>query len=117
MEHLVSLCGWPANVCTIAEVINCSLEVLERYHQERNHHCCRPPCKDTQYSVNLNSATYPADFSIGHLPDELPQDKPLEYLRKEYLELRIFYEELNFQRIEQIPVYTLEKLVGKYLYN
>ncbi|XP_067661281.1 amiloride-sensitive sodium channel subunit beta-like [Haliotis asinina] len=72
---------------------------------------CQLPCSFDAYNVKVSSSKYPSDVSIRMILDIfLAPDE--EYITKNFLEIRLFYEDLIVQSTEQIPKYTTETLIG-----
>ncbi|XP_067660439.1 amiloride-sensitive sodium channel subunit beta-like [Haliotis asinina] len=72
---------------------------------------CQLPCSFETYDVMVSSSKYPSDVSsslVRHL-NAVPDD---EYLTKNFLEIKLFYDDLVVQSTEQTPKYTRETLIG-----
>ncbi|XP_067660438.1 amiloride-sensitive sodium channel subunit beta-like [Haliotis asinina] len=72
---------------------------------------CQLPCSFEAYNVKVSSSKYPSDVSIRMLLD-LNMAQNEEYVTKNFLEIRLFYEDLIALSTEQSPKYTTESLIG-----
>ncbi|XP_048243677.1 acid-sensing ion channel 1-like [Haliotis rufescens] len=72
---------------------------------------CQLPCSFATYDVKVSASKYPSDVSVNMLLDlKIAPDE--EYIRENYLEIRIYYADLVVQSTEQIPRYTTETIIG-----
>ncbi|XP_071088605.1 epithelial sodium channel subunit beta-like [Haliotis cracherodii] len=72
---------------------------------------CQLPCSFATYDVKVSASKYPSDVSVNMLLDlKIAPDE--EYIRENYLEIRISYADLVVQSTEQIPRYTTETIIG-----
>ncbi|XP_048243679.1 acid-sensing ion channel 1-like [Haliotis rufescens] len=106
--------GTIGQYCSIYNLTNCYNPVygfVMRNATIRKSCACQLPCSFATYDVKVSASKYPSDVSVNMLlylkiaPDE-------EYVRENYLEIRIFYENLLVHSTEQTPQYTTETIIG-----
>ncbi|XP_071088417.1 acid-sensing ion channel 5-like [Haliotis cracherodii] len=72
---------------------------------------CQVPCSFESYSVKVSTSRFPSNVSmalilkLGLAPNE-------EFIRENYLEIRLFYDQLIVQATLQTPQYTTETIIG-----
>ncbi|XP_048243973.1 acid-sensing ion channel 2-like isoform X1 [Haliotis rufescens] len=101
-------------VCSIRDHVTCFQPIIVRSLMNATIHksCgCQLPCSFEKYSVKVSSASYPSDVSVDMIMNEtMSPDK--EYVRNNYLEIKVFYEDLIVQSTVQTPQYTIETIMG-----
>ncbi|KAK6173212.1 hypothetical protein SNE40_016706 [Patella caerulea] len=97
-------------LCSLRELITCYNKEKDHFNQIRNTLCnCPTPCEYTTYEVQLSTAYYPSEIMKYFI--ERAFDNSSE-LRKNYAEIRIFYENLVETESSQVPVYNLDNIVA-----
>ncbi|XP_067663252.1 acid-sensing ion channel 5-like [Haliotis asinina] len=72
---------------------------------------CQVPCSFETYDVKVSTSRYPSNVSmalilkLGFAPDEA-------FIRENFLEIRLFYNNLIVQSTSQTPQYTTETMIG-----
>ncbi|XP_022079430.1 acid-sensing ion channel 4-like [Acanthaster planci] len=104
------------NECPLSKYSNCLLPAEANFTSEDKSFNCPVPCDLTIYDTRMSFAYYPGQH---HLEEIMQQNNLSENsIRKNVLDLRIFFEELSFQKIEEIPSYTfysLQSSIGGYM--
>ncbi|XP_050416633.2 acid-sensing ion channel 4, partial [Patella vulgata] len=97
-------------LCSLRELFVCYNKEKDRFNQIRNKLCnCPTPCESTSYEVQLSTAYYPSEVMKYFIERAFNNSD----LRKNYAEVRIFYENLVETESSQVPVYNLDNIVGK----
>ncbi|CCF23432.1 Degenerin-like protein unc-105 [Caenorhabditis elegans] len=72
---------------------------------------CHQPCQETNYEVTYSSARWPS--GSAKVMECLPGDfLCLEKYRKNAAMVQIFYEELNYETMQESPAYTLTSVLA-----
>ncbi|CAJ0606181.1 unnamed protein product [Cylicocyclus nassatus] len=72
---------------------------------------CHQPCKETNYEVTYSAARWPS--GSAKVMDCNPGDYLcLEKYRKNAAMIQIFYEELNYETLQETPAYTLTSVLA-----
>ncbi|XP_038055441.1 acid-sensing ion channel 1C-like [Patiria miniata] len=122
IEFVVERCGcrdyrWPGTVrfCHPREYFSCILKYEAQYQLQEKHRDCHCP-------VSCLLTTYDSRISIGYWPSSVwyrsNQSKDVTYIRNNYLNVHIFYEELMYVEMEQKAAYDSFALlsgVGGYM--
>ncbi|CAI4232087.1 unnamed protein product [Auanema sp. JU1783] len=88
-------------------------ELAARAHeQDENDECyCHQPCEETNYEVTYSAARWPS--GAAKVMECTPGDHLcLEQYRKNAAMIQIFYEELNYETLQETPSYTLTSLMA-----
>ncbi|KAK6173627.1 hypothetical protein SNE40_017044 [Patella caerulea] len=72
---------------------------------------CYMPCAFDMYTTKVSATTYLSDLYLDYVKEKWNLNST-DYIRKNYLSLRVYYEDLLVQVIEQSPVYTPETILG-----
>ncbi|XP_072167275.1 epithelial sodium channel subunit alpha-like [Diadema setosum] len=128
--HLNSFCGCVDNPLLLANLSNtcsvlnetqqwCRQYIAERYLDDALTCSCPSPCRETKYLKTISAMGWPSERYEEHLASRLPAGSAAARLfnssslaRKNFIRVKIYYEELNYERVEQIPVYTVTSLLG-----
>ncbi|XP_077994004.1 acid-sensing ion channel 1C-like [Glandiceps talaboti] len=101
-----------ASVCSPQQVSSCAHEKLDEYiegHIEFD--CpCHIPCKSELYPVDVSNSGLKRDIT-GRSPALSNHTK--EYIMDNVVMITLFYEELNFETITQLPETTIVDLLGQ----
>ncbi|XP_077982526.1 acid-sensing ion channel 1A-like [Glandiceps talaboti] len=80
---------------------------------------CPQPCTDTQYTERLSTALWPSDRYMTKLLRAIRAINPKTIdindkvtISENLLSLEVFYEEINYGKIEEYPAYEILKLVS-----
>ncbi|XP_071088937.1 acid-sensing ion channel 4-A-like [Haliotis cracherodii] len=106
--------GTMGKICSIIEANTCYEPTFGSISQNPDVHTecgCRIPCTFDTYETKVSSSKYPSNVSIQYIIDlGVPVDEA--FMRDNYLEIRIYYEDLMLQVTEQVPQYTTETMTG-----
>ncbi|XP_064643519.1 acid-sensing ion channel 1A-like isoform X2 [Lineus longissimus] len=99
--------------CTLAQWINCVKNAEKRYYND--HHAekrcgCFTPCKVVEYKVQISSALFPGDHIVHEIKGKYNLTE--EFIRHNFLDLRVYFEEMNYDFIVQEPDYTWQQLIA-----
>lgn len=93
---------------------NATLYLGELYSKEKQGvpDCfCHQPCEETNYEVTYSAARWPS--GSAKVMDCVPGDfLCLEKYRKNAAMIQIFYEELNYETLQETPAYTLTSVLA-----
>ncbi|XP_071506083.1 epithelial sodium channel subunit alpha-like [Diadema antillarum] len=128
--HLNSFCDCVDNPLLLANLSNtcsvlnetqqwCRQYIAERYLDDALTCSCPSPCSETKYLKTISAMGWPSERYEEHLASRLPAGSTAARLfnnsalaRKNFIRVKVYYEELNYERVEQIPVYTVTSLLG-----
>ncbi|XP_033126462.1 acid-sensing ion channel 2-like [Anneissia japonica] len=123
VDYIIDKCGcknynMPGNVrvCYPKEIYECVKPVSANYTREGLVCNCPIPCLREVYQSRVSSAFWPAQHITKELQVTLNQTE--EHIRKNYLDLVIYFEELSFEEIRQVAAYdasTLQSDIGGYM--
>lgn len=95
---------------------------MSNFHKGIENQCdCPVPCDSIPFNPMLSYAAFPSNNFIASgieehgisnvTPDLLKRAQ--EIMSQNQLELRVYFQELNYQVIEEIPAYEYESLLGE----
>ncbi|XP_033631955.1 acid-sensing ion channel 2-like isoform X1 [Asterias rubens] len=131
MTHIVNRCGCktsdlPAGpdldtvrFCTYGELERCVQPELRKWHfiSDVVDHCnCSLPCHRQVFTPRISEVFWPAEHISKALQEAFNSSE--SFLRRNIIDLVIFFEELNYEEIRQVPDYTITDLlsdVGGYM--
>ncbi|XP_022785082.1 acid-sensing ion channel 2-like [Stylophora pistillata] len=116
-------------VCGLREIKNCQAKQTKvlfllsgNFHKGIENQCdCPVPCDSISFNSMLSYAAFPSNNFLASLAEELGVSNTTADLLKEeqeitsqnLLELRVYFQDLNYQVIEEIPAYEYESLLGE----
>ncbi|XP_046571310.1 acid-sensing ion channel 4-B-like, partial [Haliotis rubra] len=106
--------GTMGEICSIIEAYTCYWPTYSNVSQNPDVHSecgCEIPCNFDTYETKVSSSKFPSNVSIQYIID-LGYSGNEEILRDNYLEIRVYFENLMLQVTEQIPKYTTETVIG-----
>ncbi|XP_022103187.1 acid-sensing ion channel 1C-like [Acanthaster planci] len=121
--YVIDKCGcrdirWPASaeICTISQMASCVHDYEEEFLSRGERCHCPMACETTTYQSKLSLAYWPA----GYLTAELQAKRNLteDFIRKNYIDVYIYFEEIMYMAIEQKMAYTIDNVqsdIGGYL--
>ncbi|KAJ8022808.1 Amiloride-sensitive sodium channel subunit alpha [Holothuria leucospilota] len=133
LDHLKERCGCVNNIYDdYANIPNCNdkglIESQERcqqqveidFHTNKVECNCPAPCKEYIYNTKLSTALWPSEFYQPHLRDKLKAENISAYRnldntetsRNNLVRVKIYFEELNYELIEQVPAHTVAEVLG-----
>ncbi|XP_041464809.1 degenerin unc-8-like [Lytechinus variegatus] len=128
--HLGDLCGCVDDQLldghTHCDILNRTQQVcrkiVEEMHLDDKLRCsCPSPCEEFKYLRTPSSSIWPSERYEEHIFRRLniTNNEILTHIlqsndlsRKNILRLKIFYEDLNYEVVEMVPVYTIPSLLG-----
>uniref|UniRef100_A0A8C5Q0Z9 Acid-sensing ion channel 1 n=1 Tax=Leptobrachium leishanense TaxID=445787 RepID=A0A8C5Q0Z9_9ANUR len=100
-----------APVCSPDEYSECVDQFLESLLGQDNPLCeCGTPCSTVRFGKELSMVRIPSKASADYLAKMY--NKSTDYIAENMLVLDIFFEELNYEVIEQKPAYEVAGLLG-----
>lgn len=111
-------------VCDLEETANCLVQLKNNSNVLKNYQCdCPVPCDSITFKPALSYADFPSSNFVStilksHYPPDAPNVTEIikereEYIRQNKVYLRIYFQELNSQLIQEIPAYDLESMLGE----
>nr|XP_054756138.1 degenerin unc-8-like isoform X1 [Lytechinus pictus] len=128
--HLDNLCGCVDDQLldghTHCDILNrtqqvCRKIVEELYLDDKLGCSCPSPCEEFKYLRTPSSSIWPSERYEEHIFRRLniTNNEILTHIlqsndlsRKNILRLKIFYEDLNYEVVEMVPVYTIPSVLG-----
>ncbi|XP_032222094.2 acid-sensing ion channel 1B [Nematostella vectensis] len=123
-QYVVTLCGcrdWfmPGEgkipVCDYETAASCMWKAWA-YFEENKLDQCPVACNSVEYSAQLSYARFPANNYAKMLAKEYglkgSDEENRRYLRDNLIEIKIYYEDLTYFDVQQVPSYDLYSLLG-----
>ncbi|XP_035994178.1 acid-sensing ion channel 1C isoform X4 [Fundulus heteroclitus] len=100
-----------STVCTPEQYKDCADPALDFLVEKDNDYCvCQTPCNMTRYGKELSMVKIPSKASAKYLAKKF--NKTEQYIGENILVLDIFFEALNYEKIEQKKAYEIAGLLG-----
>ncbi|XP_028328584.1 acid-sensing ion channel 1C isoform X3 [Gouania willdenowi] len=100
-----------ATVCTPEQYKDCADPALDFLVEKDNDYCvCQTPCNMTRYGKELSMVRIPSKASAKYLAKKFNRTE--QYIGENILVLDIFFEALNYEKIEQKKAYEIAGLLG-----
>ncbi|KAI2648837.1 Acid-sensing ion channel 1C [Labeo rohita] len=100
-----------STVCTPEQYKDCADPALDFLVEKDNDYCvCDTPCNMTRYGKELSMVKIPSKASAKYLAKKF--NKTEQYIADNILVLDIFFEALNYEKIEQKKAYEVAGLLG-----
>ncbi|XP_057178167.1 acid-sensing ion channel 1C isoform X1 [Triplophysa rosa] len=100
-----------STVCTPEQYKDCADPALDFLVEKDNNYCvCETPCNMTRYGKELSMVKIPSKASAKYLAKKF--NKTEQYISDNILVLDIFFEALNYEKIEQKKAYEVAGLLG-----
>uniref|UniRef100_A0A3B4AR76 Acid sensing ion channel subunit 1 n=1 Tax=Periophthalmus magnuspinnatus TaxID=409849 RepID=A0A3B4AR76_9GOBI len=100
-----------SRVCTPEQYKDCADPALDFLVEKDNDYCvCETPCNMTRYGKELSMVKIPSKASAKYLAKKF--NKTEQYIGDNILVLDIFFEALNYEKIEQKKAYEIAGLLG-----
>ncbi|XP_022785106.1 acid-sensing ion channel 4-like [Stylophora pistillata] len=109
--------------CSNNRTLRCLFKAKAKFQTLKEDQCdCRVPCDAISYKPSLSYAAFPSEGYLSRGVKEAGNNDNLtleqikegqEQLRRNFLELRVYYQDLNYQVIEETPAYELQSLLGE----
>lgn len=97
-------------ICSWKEYMYCYKPTRDKFEIDiagQSNCSCPLPCEDTEYQTQISSTYFPSDINSVLLSQLGFMD-----LRKDYLEVRVFYDSLRYTTVQQVPKYTSSDIVA-----
>lgn len=109
--------------CKTKKELTCLLKAQANFQTLKKNQCdCPVPCGAISYEPYLSYAAFPSEgylsryFKAGENNTYWTSEKikqTQQWLRQNFLELRVYFQDLNYQVIEETPAYELASLLGE----
>ncbi|XP_062337082.1 acid-sensing ion channel 1C isoform X2 [Osmerus eperlanus] len=100
-----------STVCTPEQYKDCADPALDFLVEKDNDYCvCETPCNMTRYGKELSMVKIPSKASAKYLAKKF--NKTEQYIGENLLVMDIFFEALNYEKIEQKKAYEIAGLLG-----
>ncbi|XP_071950189.1 acid-sensing ion channel 1C-like [Antedon mediterranea] len=117
VDYIIQHCGcrdykMPGNVrvCSPLETVQCIFPVSDDFVNKHIRCSCPTACFSETYEPAISSTFWPSEFlSNAYLPT---LNLTTDYARRNFLEIRIFFEEMSFSEIRQVPAYEKSSLMS-----
>ncbi|XP_072039850.1 acid-sensing ion channel 1B-like [Amphiura filiformis] len=117
IDYVVRKCGcrdyrYPgdAPVCGPKQLVECIYYNEVKFVEENIKCDCNESCSSANYGARTSIAYYPNEHFMSQITATLNQSE--EFIRNNYLDLRIFFEELSFNSVKQIEAYPWTSLIS-----
>ncbi|KAK7099908.1 hypothetical protein V1264_022944 [Littorina saxatilis] len=120
------------NYCTTESEFQCKEKVFKEHlnatESGRDLCVCKNPCKDYEYGTTISSRVWPLLSYVVTLEDDIcthNRDSPkcsysgqnftvsnIDYRRSSFARLRLYYERLNYESVEESPFYDTERFLS-----
>ncbi|XP_022101347.1 acid-sensing ion channel 1C-like [Acanthaster planci] len=104
-------------ICSLEKQVQCIYRYEDEFVLSQENQChCPIACKAITYGREISQAYWPASFLSKELQAEMNVTE--DFIRENYLDVYIYYDEIMYTRIEQIGAYTVDNLqsdIGGYL--
>ncbi|XP_071506092.1 epithelial sodium channel subunit gamma-2-like [Diadema antillarum] len=98
----------------------CRTSVLKKYIRNKLSCQCENPCFETVYIPTISTLRWPTERYEEHLYTRLANKSEKaarfllnkEHASKNLVRLKVFFQELNFERVVETPLITIESLFG-----
>ncbi|KAJ8022807.1 Amiloride-sensitive sodium channel subunit beta [Holothuria leucospilota] len=100
--------------------VQCQRQVERSFYTNRIKCTCPAPCHEYVYNTKLSTARWPSETYEPHLRDKLKAEDitafrsldKTKFSRENLVRLQIYFEELNYELIEQVPAYTVAEVLS-----
>ncbi|XP_071848112.1 acid-sensing ion channel 1C-like isoform X2 [Apostichopus japonicus] len=123
VDFVVQKCGcrdyrFPgdAKLCDPKQIIQCVVPATEEFNTHFTKCTCPVPCRQEVFDPKTSIAHWPSEFVVKELATR--NNLTAEFIRKNYLEVRIFFDELSSEEISQVSSYDgldLQSDIGAYM--
>ncbi|KAJ8018917.1 Acid-sensing ion channel 2 [Holothuria leucospilota] len=100
--------------------VRCQQQVEMNFHANKIKCNCPPPCHEYVYNTKLSTARWPSETYEPHLRDKLEAENvtafrsldSTKFSRENLVRLQVYFEELNYELIEQVPAHTVAEVLS-----
>ncbi|KAL9964423.1 hypothetical protein ACROYT_G028064 [Oculina patagonica] len=124
-EYTIPSCTFICQSKYVIEKCGCREDGMpDNFNRMKDYQCdCPVPCDEISFKPVLSYAAYPSHSLVSRVskiffpdgialtPDIIKQTQ--EYMSQNMLELRVYFQELNYQVIQETPAYDSESLLGE----
>ncbi|KAJ8022800.1 FMRFamide-activated amiloride-sensitive sodium channel [Holothuria leucospilota] len=105
---------------TESSQVRCQQQVETNFHSNKLECDCPAPCHEIIHNMKLSTALWPSEFYQPHLEDKLKNENISAYRslnnseisRENLVRVKIYFEELNYELIEQVPAHSVPEVLG-----
>ncbi|XP_072040066.1 acid-sensing ion channel 1C-like isoform X2 [Amphiura filiformis] len=97
-------------VCNAQEIFECVKPAQQQYILENPPCDCRIPCVREIYQPRVSEVTWPAPYITEELMRVFNRSE--DFLRRNFMDVVIYFEELNYEEIEQVAAYDWTALLS-----
>ncbi|XP_078661502.1 uncharacterized protein LOC144905635 [Branchiostoma floridae x Branchiostoma belcheri] len=110
-----------STICsTLNETQECCRQRVRKEHEINKLVCpCYQPCHEESYDVWVSSSSWPSETYSSYVLEKISTrsrskklPKNLDSIRKNLVRLHLYYQNLNYQEIKDIPSFTIEALLS-----
>ncbi|XP_071950186.1 acid-sensing ion channel 1-like isoform X2 [Antedon mediterranea] len=98
--------------CTIEESIRCAFEEEVNFYNSGTKCDCPIACEQTFYNNRISTSYWPANYVLGDYLDKTGYTTK-EDIRENLLQLQIYFEEMNFQIVTEVPTFSKLQLLSE----
>ncbi|XP_046846673.1 acid-sensing ion channel 1-like isoform X2 [Xenia sp. Carnegie-2017] len=99
--------------CNVKQYLNCVYPLEEKYSSSSNSSKCECPesCDSMKYNVYLSYGSFPSNASATLYA--ATENTTSQNFRTNMVAIDVFYEDLIYKVLRQVPAYTLQSLLGE----
>ena len=98
--------------CNVQQYFDCVVRLEEQFSSTSMRNCkCTEPCDTMKYHAYLSYGAFPSEEAAKEYSNN--SEKMKRSFRKNLLAMDIFFEELNYNIIRQVPAYSLQSILGE----
>ena len=97
-------------VCLPMDYRDCLNSLLVEISAKGSCSRCASPCVSTRYVPRMSYSQYPANHIAAIMADRMGVNT--SYIRENFLEVNIYFEEIKYESMEETAAYTLASLIG-----
>ncbi|XP_071837717.1 acid-sensing ion channel 2-like isoform X2 [Apostichopus japonicus] len=100
---------------------HCRQRIEKLYYTESLECDCPAPCRETIYNTQTTFSVWPEDRYYNYLSDDIFKSKKYDAYfamnnifdaRQNLVQAKIYFQELNYELVEQVPANTVESVLG-----
>lgn len=102
-----------ARECDPLELVNCSEPFLQSIISSANELCtCPVPCEQSVFEPKVSTAFWPAVHILKEIEEAYNVTDAEDIVRRDFLDVWFYFEELSFEEITQEEAYTQSSLLS-----
>ncbi|XP_070553623.1 acid-sensing ion channel 4-B-like [Ptychodera flava] len=124
-DEVVERCGCrkytlpgTARSCGPEEWLTCVEPLLKNITATGQNCDCPTPCEQAVYDTKVSAAYWPSEYVMQQIQEQYNITDAMTYVRKNFLDVWFYFEELSFTEIQQVQAYTsasLQSDIGGFL--